>query len=200
MADTAPPGRLQRRKARTRASIIDAATALFHERGYEETSIQQIAERADTGVGTLYGYFPSKDEILREVLVLARNEAAERYLAAVDATTPAIDRLCAALGTLVEFFRANRTMLTAAFQLDTRPGSAIQPQQAVWLYQSYTALLREGIASGDFAPVPVDTTVRLLINAYTTAALGIGAWAGRGDDPALIEELHQLVRVLLVVR
>ncbi len=69
------PGRLERRKARTRAAIIDAATALFHERGFEETSIQQIAERADTGVGTLYGYFGSKDQILREVLHLARNEA-----------------------------------------------------------------------------------------------------------------------------
>ena len=49
MTTVAPaPGRLERRKARTRAAIISAASKLFHERGYEDTSIQQIAELADT--------------------------------------------------------------------------------------------------------------------------------------------------------
>lgn len=191
MSEPAAPGRLERRKARTRAAIIKSATDLFHKRGFEETSIQQIAEAADTGVGTLYGYFHSKEDILREVLVLARNEAFERYLGAIDETTPAIDRLCTALRTVVVFFRENRTMLTATFHLAT------DPEQAVWLYQSYRALLQDGIARGDFPRVPVDTTVRLLIGAYAAAALGIGAWAGRGDDPAVISELDELVRCLL---
>jgi AcrR family transcriptional regulator len=196
----AAPGRLERRKARTRAAIIDAATALFHERGFEETSIQQIAERADTGVGTLYGYFGSKDQILREVLHFARDEALERYMAAIDETTPWIDRLCTALGVLVDYFRENRTMLTAAFHVATREAPQIDGREAVWLYNAYLSLLEDGIAAGEFRQVPADATVRLLINAYTTAALGIGTWAGRGDDPKLMAELDELVRGLVLKR
>src|SRR4026209_1050501 len=79
----ASPGGLGRRKARTRAAMVSAASSLFHERGYEETSIQHIAELADTGVGTLYGYFESKDEILREVLQTERDEALEAYFAGI---------------------------------------------------------------------------------------------------------------------
>ncbi|MCA9823169.1 MAG: helix-turn-helix transcriptional regulator, partial [Dehalococcoidia bacterium] len=60
--------RLERRKARTRASILSAAEQLFGSRGYDDTSIAQIAETADTGVGTVYGYFASKAEILQAVL------------------------------------------------------------------------------------------------------------------------------------
>ena len=81
--------RLERRKARTRATILEAAGALFRDNGYEETSIQQIAERADTGVGTLYGYFASKEEMLHEVLRQHSDEAIERYQASVDESTPA---------------------------------------------------------------------------------------------------------------
>ncbi|MEO9254346.1 MAG: helix-turn-helix domain-containing protein, partial [Tepidiformaceae bacterium] len=80
---TAQPGRLERRKARTRAAILTAASRLFHERGYEDTSIQQVAERADTGVGTLYGYFASKEDILRAVLDDQRDEAIARYQSSI---------------------------------------------------------------------------------------------------------------------
>ena len=107
------PGRLERRKARTRASIITAASKLFHERGYEETSIQHIAELADTGVGTLYGYFSSKDEILREVLQTERDEALDRYFASIDRTTPYMERACMAVLALAAYLRNNRTILTA---------------------------------------------------------------------------------------
>ena len=89
------PGRLERRKARTRAAIISSASKLFHDRGFEETSIQHIAELADTGVGTLYGYFESKDDILREVLQTERDEALEQYFASIDERTTLSPR-CAA--------------------------------------------------------------------------------------------------------
>ncbi len=119
-------------------------------------------------------------------------------MAAIDETTPWIDRLCTALGVLVDYFRENRTMLTAAFHVATRETPQIDGREAVWLYNAYLSLLEDGIAAGEFRQVPADATVRLLINAYTTAALGIGTWAGRGDDPKLMAELDELVRGLVL--
>jgi AcrR family transcriptional regulator len=49
---------------RTRAHLIDVAIELFFTQGYEQTTMEQIAERADVGSTTLYRYFPSKDLLL----------------------------------------------------------------------------------------------------------------------------------------
>lgn len=47
-----------------RAEIMDAAVRLFHDTGYDETSVQQIAAAAGVAAGTVYLYFPSKEHVL----------------------------------------------------------------------------------------------------------------------------------------
>jgi len=56
-------GRRERERGRHRAEILDAAEAIMMEKGLHGTSIQDIASRADFAVGTLYKFFPSKDEL-----------------------------------------------------------------------------------------------------------------------------------------
>jgi AcrR family transcriptional regulator len=57
-------GLREQKKRKTRATIIEAAVALFGERGYENTTIAALAEAAGVGKGTIYSYFRSKNEIL----------------------------------------------------------------------------------------------------------------------------------------
>ena len=58
------PGRRERRVAETRRAIAQAAKELFEERGYGETTIDQIADRADVATRTLFRYFASKEALL----------------------------------------------------------------------------------------------------------------------------------------
>jgi AcrR family transcriptional regulator len=58
------PGRRERRRAETRETIFRAALALFAERGFVATTIEQITEAADVGKGTFFNYFPSKEHVL----------------------------------------------------------------------------------------------------------------------------------------
>jgi AcrR family transcriptional regulator len=67
-------GRVQRRKARTRASLIAAARTLFAARGVEPTTIAEIADQADVAVGSFYNYFATKDELLAAMLEQALGE------------------------------------------------------------------------------------------------------------------------------
>lgn len=62
--DVPDEGLRDRKKARTRLAIEDAALELFAERGYEATTVDDIAERADVSVTTLFRYFPTKAEIV----------------------------------------------------------------------------------------------------------------------------------------
>lgn len=56
--------RRERKKEETRVTIIDSAVEFFKAKGFEETSMEQIAEKADISKGTLYNYFPDKNSIL----------------------------------------------------------------------------------------------------------------------------------------
>src|SRR4029450_6159941 len=78
--------RLDRRKARTRQALIDAAVRLIAEGRGERASIQEITDAADIGFGSFYNHFDSKDELFRT----ASEEVLERW-------GQMIDRACAGL-------------------------------------------------------------------------------------------------------
>lgn len=64
MIEAKAESRQQRRRNRTREALYRAALRLFEERGFEETTVQAIAEEADAGKGTFFHHFPTKDHVL----------------------------------------------------------------------------------------------------------------------------------------
>uniref|UniRef100_UPI003F497F95 TetR/AcrR family transcriptional regulator n=1 Tax=Nonomuraea bangladeshensis TaxID=404385 RepID=UPI003F497F95 len=84
MVDGTAVGRRERKKAATRAAILDAATALFLERGFDGVSVREIADKADVSPKTVFTHFPQK-----EALVFSdEDERHERLVAAVSARAP----------------------------------------------------------------------------------------------------------------
>ncbi|MFF5028358.1 TetR/AcrR family transcriptional regulator [Streptomyces collinus] len=63
-ADRPQPGLRERKKIRTREAIRTAAYALVGEHGYDATTIDQIAERAEVSPSTVFRYFPTKEDIV----------------------------------------------------------------------------------------------------------------------------------------
>lgn len=54
----------ERKRNRTREALLDAAVDLFERNGYDGTTVADIAEAADIGTRTFFGYFASKEELL----------------------------------------------------------------------------------------------------------------------------------------
>lgn len=57
-------GRREKKKEATKQDIFSAAAKFFVERGFDETSVDDIAEAADVAKGTFYYHFKSKDDVL----------------------------------------------------------------------------------------------------------------------------------------
>jgi AcrR family transcriptional regulator len=71
-----PTGRRERKKAATREALAGAARRLFLERGFDQVTVAEIADEADTAVSTLFAHFPGG----KEALVLGDRSEREQSL------------------------------------------------------------------------------------------------------------------------
>ena len=106
------PGKRERQKQDREQRILAAARHLFDRKGYAGTAMEDIARRASLAVGTLYNYFPSKDDLLLAIfrrdseLVLA---LAERILA--DLPADPIEAIVALADAFMQSVAAEERML-----------------------------------------------------------------------------------------
>lgn len=81
-------GLRERQKASRNRAIVEAASKLFQQSGYETARIGQIAELAEVSVGTLYNYFKSKADLLLAIVSLEVEEVLNQGKTVLDEDLP----------------------------------------------------------------------------------------------------------------
>ena len=86
--------RRERKKEETRERIFNVACKLFRDKGFEQTTIDEIAEKADVAKGTFFNYFPRKEAVLGFLSEMWLEEAEEKATAIIESDGPAVSRIC----------------------------------------------------------------------------------------------------------
>lgn len=169
-------GRRERKKLLSRKAILDAAASAFSEKGFRETSVADIMNAADLGIGTFYNYFQSKEEILMCLLgqLVCEVRSELDALRAKDCT--AAELLTAACRMTAAFLDKNRFVLPlflSASDYSAMPEGAEQAHRigTPGFKPVFGAILRQGQETGEFRQdVPVDLIAEMFHSIYQAAA------------------------------
>lgn len=159
----------QRRKAERPSELIDAALALFVEKGFAATRIDEVARQAGVSKGTLYLYYSSKEELLKAVIherlstqiARAAQTIAEHQGSAAELLTGAMAQWWS------DVIQSDASGVFKLIITEVRnfPDIAEFYHQEVVVpgHAAISAILQRGIASGEFRPVDIDATVHSLL-------------------------------------
>ncbi len=160
-----------------RRAIEDAASGLFHERGYAATSVREIARVLDIQGASLYAHVSSKEDVLWSIVDRAASAfeaAADRGKAAAEGRPPA-ERLSALVRGHVEVIAAD-PRLASVFLSEWRHLSAGRRAGILERRDAYEAPFRDviadGMATGDFTPTDPALAATFILNALN----GLAAW------------------------
>lgn len=91
-------------QTRRRAEILEAATQVFADRGFAATDVQVVADRLVVGKGTVYRYFPSKEELFLAAVDFAMTQLRAAVDEAAGKAELPLDRLAAGVQAYLAFF------------------------------------------------------------------------------------------------
>jgi AcrR family transcriptional regulator len=160
--------RIERRRVRTTAAILDAAESLLVERRIRAATVDAIAERADVAVATLYAHFDGKAGVMHALAERAveRNAVVLDEALAIPGTAP--ERLASLARAYLAFHLANPSALRVLAAGDL-PGRDQIDAQLDALVRRVAGVVEQGIADGE---------VRADVDPLRVARFVWGAWNG----------------------
>lgn len=178
-----------------RTRLVDAACAVFAEKGYASTRVAEIAERAGVGKGTVYGYFSSKEELLFAVFESINANISSRMNDALAAGSSAEEQLhnLLRLGAEVISEQVDLQPVILDFWAASR-GKDFEETYRRAVVASYTFFrnlvsnfIREGQNKGEFKD-SIDPEALAAVVVATVDGLGIQLSFDRSIDPHSITE------------
>ena len=111
----------------TRAKIFETALRLFRERGFENTTMRDVATEAGVATGAAYYYFRSKEDLVMAFYLRTAEEARDEFTAALAATKDLRKRLRALITIKLRQFEDHRSLMTALLKAGVDPRDPLSP-------------------------------------------------------------------------
>jgi AcrR family transcriptional regulator len=111
----------------TRTAILETALELFRERGYEETTMRVIAERAGVALGNTYYYFRSKEHLIQAFYSRTHEERLAASIELLERERDLRKRLLGIMGNMIETIEPYHRFAGVLFRTAADPESPLNP-------------------------------------------------------------------------
>ncbi len=190
MSDVSASGLRERKKLRTRATLIDAAADLCLRQGFDKTTVDQIAAAADVSPRTFSRYFPTKDAV-----VAAIADEMDTFIAAALEHQPLdVNEYEAVLAAHLEVFAPELAYETAAFRamavMIEIVNSSTSFKASALAHQQASAIASVGALGRRMGLPPDHPAVRIVIDTWTllfaTSFAGLGQPGHEPIEPKIV--------------
>jgi AcrR family transcriptional regulator len=164
-------------RERQRRRILDAAKALFDERGIDRTTMAEIMSASGLRASTLYEYFSKKDDIVWAIFSEMLEEDSDSAKKSVDGATTGLAKIMGLLQNMANQLSNHRVKVRFMAQFDAMYARdwpvarllTLEGQLNVQGFEVFRRLIREGIADGSLRS---DLDPNLTLHAVINAAIG----------------------------
>ena len=151
--------RKEREKERRRLDIIDAAEDVFFSKGFEKTTMDDIAKEAELGKGTLYLYFDSKEDIYGEICNRGMNILNNLFAKAIADQPNGISKVRKIGEAFIKFYKNYQNYYQVFLYMDTKGKDIEINNVSKKAHQSkevgmelFFSVIEEGIKDGSISP------------------------------------------------
>ena len=176
MEDMKMPRR-EREKLRQRKEMLAAALGLFSEKGYHNVSMQEIAQKAEFAIGTLYKFFKNKEDLYKALMLEKANKFDDELTKTLKEPDDEIEKLRNYVRAKGELFRADVAMIRLYFA-ETRGASfnvmALDSeirQQYYRFLQTLASVFERGIRRKRFKNIADPYYLAISLDSLTNAFL-----------------------------
>jgi AcrR family transcriptional regulator len=183
-----------------RRHLLEVAEQVFADNGFEAAKLQEISKLAGLSMGTIYGVFPGKMEILEALLEERGRDILERATAAVGRGKDALGALDGLIETYIRYFVEHPHFLRMHLRQGTSwvisPGGGANGRAVIWseIHKLQAKIFADGIAAGVF----VNEDPGFLAKTFSAMdQVLLSDWESRGmkESPeTLIERLRTLTK------
>lgn len=195
---TEAPTKREQLKEERRQQILEAALAVFTQKGYHATNVSDVAAQAGVSQGTIYWYFESKEELLTQALLFFFEDFGQGMLGSLAQCPTAVDKLRALGQAMVGFASEAEGLFTLFLEYwASSPRRAEAGQLWSSMLVEYKDLvveiIEEGVRDGEFKPVDAEQLVWAMMAAYD----GLAAYDMFLPDLDIAQICHVFVETLL---
>jgi AcrR family transcriptional regulator len=192
-SSSAAPGRGEKAEAAAakpsmRDALVGAAFRLFLERGYEQTTVDDIVTLAGVGRRSFFRYFPSKEDV-----VFPDHERCladmTQFLAAGDGAEEPVRRVCDAARLVLRMYAENPEFSVQRYRLTKKvPGLRAYELSVVWRYERALAeYLRARFAGRRDGTLQADVIAAAVVAAHNNALRSWLRSDGQADASATVD-------------
>jgi AcrR family transcriptional regulator len=175
----------------TRLRLLEAAIELFAEYGYHGVTVKEIAEKAGIQAGSVYVHFPSKEQVLYELMKIGHIEHRDRLRDAVAQSADPIDQVRAIVKANV-WVHATYPLVASIGQRDLSALSPASLESILAIRHESEQILLDAVERGERAGVFSYPKLWLCVAAIGAMGMRVAAWYRPGHEFAALYSVDEV--------